>query len=167
MSTPSRRSFLRGHFARETERHMRPPGAGPDFMDLCTRCGDCVSACPESIIIKTPSDGPRIDFSNGACTFCQECAQACPTGALAESVTPGWDWRAEVQDNCFSLGGIACRACEDGCGERAIRFRLQTGGRSVPLIDQDACTGCGECAFVCPAGAITFTIPEPAQEALA
>lgn len=164
MSNPSRRNFLRGRLSACRSPAIHPPGAHAGFLQLCTQCGDCSRACPQAIVVQSVSGFPELDFSKGACTFCQDCMRACPTGALAQDDTPEWPWRASVGATCLSLAGIACRTCEDGCGEQALRFRLVTGGRAIPLIDTDLCTGCGECAYVCPAGAITFTVSQPAQE---
>ncbi len=135
---------------------MRPFGAmGDGFTDACTRCGDCLTACPEAILIADRDGFPRLDPSLGACTFCAECIDACETDALAEG--RDWTWRAQADDTCLSVGGVFCRTCEDQCDAQAIRFRLQTGGRSVPAFDTNACTGCGGCASACPVGAIQFT----------
>ncbi|MCB1339525.1 MAG: ferredoxin-type protein NapF [Pseudooceanicola sp.] len=143
---------------------MRPPGAQPEFVRLCDGCGACARACPQGIIAGNASAGPEVRLDTRACTFCQDCARACPTGALAVMEQPGWDWRATVDATCLSMNGIACRACEDACDERAIRFRLMIGGRAAPGIDPDQCTGCGACAPVCPSGSIGFIVPEIVQE---
>lgn len=161
---PSRRSFLRGRVNEMSSRTMRPPGAQADFSCLCDGCGDCVMACPNGIIVCSVSNGPEVHFGNGACTFCQECVRACPTGALVAMEHPAWDWRAAVNTSCLSLNGVSCRACDDACDERAIGFRLMTGGRAAPEIDLSRCTGCGACAHVCPSSSIDFNIPQPTQE---
>lgn len=140
---------------------MRPPGQQPDFSRLCDGCRACSEACPQHIVIHTGNGTPTLDFSRGACTFCGDCARACPTGALAAETLENWPWRAKVLQSCLSYQGIACRTCEDSCEPRAIRFRLQTGGRAVPVLDQDLCTGCGECAYTCPAQSIGFDRVEP------
>lgn len=79
---------------------------------------------------------------------------------------PDWPWTATITDTCLSLGGISCRACEDACEPRAIRFRLMTGGRAAPTLDPEQCTGCGECAFTCPTGAVSFEQRDPVTEAV-
>lgn len=156
----SRRDLLKGHAKREIPL-MLPPGAVNRFSRLCDGCGACAEACPTGIIRRgTP---PVVDFSRGACTFCGDCIAACTTGALKPEGLPDWPWRGVIGSTCLSLQGVTCRACEDSCDLRAISFRLMTGGRSAPVLDQSQCSGCGECAFTCPATAIRFeqvAIPE-------
>ncbi|WP_239318603.1 ferredoxin-type protein NapF [Epibacterium sp. Ofav1-8] len=163
----SRRNFLRGQFSQTEVSRMHPPGAQPDVAQLCTQCGACVDACPEAILIPQDASAPIVDFSRGACTFCNACAEACDTGALVPAEPPHWPWRATIAAHCFSLTGITCRACEDACAPRAIRFRLMTGGRAAPMLDSDLCTGCGACVSSCPAAAIRFEVPSDAEEELA
>ena len=63
---------------------------------------------------------------------------------------------ARIADGCLARAGVVCQACGDTCPERAIRFQLQRGGPPLPRIDEDRCTGCGECMPVCPVAAITL-----------
>ncbi|MDV7144161.1 ferredoxin-type protein NapF [Tropicimonas sp. TH_r6] len=152
----SRRDFLRADFLRNEI--MRPYGAGPpaEFDRLCDGCEACIPACPENVIRRGHDGKALIDFSNGECSFCEDCIKACPTGALSEAGRERWNWVARVSNQCLSVRGVTCRACEDFCEARAIRFRLETGGRSRPLIDLESCTGCGACAGACPETAIDF-----------
>lgn len=158
----SRRSFLKAATGRVPR--PRPPGAlgDVDFHDTCTQCGDCARACPERIIGRDADGLPFVDVARGACTFCGVCTEACETGALTEGAP--WLWQATVASSCLALNGIQCRSCEDHCDDRAIRFRLQTGGRAVPQIDPDLCTGCGGCVAPCPSGAIHLTQVTPRKE---
>ncbi len=153
---PSRRNFLRGKFNQADADVMRPPGASADFDQLCTECGDCVSACPESIIRIGEDRRPVVDFSLGSCVFCRECVKVCSPGALADSRVETWPWKAAIKQNCLSIQGVMCRTCEDVCEARAIRFKLEAGGKSRPELNQSQCTGCGACAYSCPSHAITF-----------
>ncbi len=139
---------------------LRPPQARPEveFLARCDGCRACSDACPQHIL-KIADGAPQMDFSLGAgeCTFCGECTAACPTGALDAACARDWSWTAEIAGRCLSLKGVSCRACNDACEPRAIRFQLMPGCRDVPLIDEAACTGCGACAGVCPVDAIRFT----------
>ena len=159
----ARRAFLRGRFVAAPA--MRPFGALPDmaFEDACTRCGDCARACAEGIIVQDDEGFPIINPHRGECTFCQDCTAACETGALVADRP--WPWRAGIGADCLSLKGVQCRACQDHCPTRAIRFRLKPGGRSEPQLELEDCTGCGACAAPCPVNAIDFSFNNPATEA--
>ncbi|MPN29793.1 hypothetical protein SDC9_177246 [bioreactor metagenome] len=78
----SRRAFFRGRPRPRTE--MRPPWAlaEGDFIDRCTRCNDCVSACPTHILLAGDGGYPTIDFRAGECTFCSDCVASCQPQAL-------------------------------------------------------------------------------------
>lgn len=161
---PSRRRFFRGTITRAVTA-TRPPWARPEeaFIENCTRCDDCIGACQERVLVRGAGGYPEADFKRAACTLCGECVKACTAGALSDDNVDGssaWRHRARIGDSCLSLKGIVCRACGDACDAGAVRFRLMTGGRSQPLVDTDACTGCGGCLYVCPTDAVSFSIPE-------
>ncbi|MGI9490368.1 MAG: 4Fe-4S dicluster domain-containing protein [Geminicoccaceae bacterium] len=69
--------------------------------------------------------------------------------------------RLQVADRCLSLSSVACRACEDVCAVRAIRFRPRLGGIDLISVDAAACTGCGDCAPMCPINALSLEGPSP------
>lgn len=140
---------------------MRPPGAVTSFDDVCSRCNDCADACPEGIIAIAADDGrPYVDFERGACTFCAACAEVCPSGALdAEQLA--FRHHAQLTTACIALDGVLCSLCEDSCPVDALRFKPVIGGKRIPAIDAQACTGCGACQHMCPNQAIR-SVPHPA-----
>ena len=158
MSLATRRDFLRGRRT-PTPPPQRPPWAlaEADFTALCSRCGDCLSACPTGILMKGEGGFPTVDFFRGECTFCGECVAACGPGALrrVEGQVP-WALRARIGEACLAQRGVECRICGEACGDSAIRFRPRVGGVALPQLNDAACTGCGACLASCPSQAITL-----------
>jgi len=150
----NRRDFLRGR--RAPRALFRPPWAIEEaqFIERCTRCDACISACPQRIVVRADGGFPELSFTCGGCTFCRECLLACEPQALADGGQPPWTWIAVVGDRCLAKRGITCRSCGDVCETSAIRFRPALGGRSEVSVEQEDCTGCGECIQVCPEGVI-------------
>lgn len=152
----SRRGFFRGRPRPKAE--IRPPWAlaETEFTDRCTRCNDCLTACPEQIIVSGDGGFPTINFARGECTFCGDCLKACTPQALKEiQATPPWPYKALIAPTCLPQNGVECRVCGDYCDARAIRFTPRIGGSPLPAIDTEKCTGCGACIAPCPVTAIT------------
>ncbi|PWC39892.1 ferredoxin [Azospirillum sp. TSO35-2] len=150
-----RRGFLRG-CAASTPAPIHPPWSRPAFFtSLCTRCGACADACPETIL--RPGDGgyPEVDFARGECSFCGACADACAEPVFDRTAAP-WSLRPVVAPSCLAVQRVVCRSCRDACPESAIAFRPAAGGAAHARIDDDACTGCGACVAACPVGAVTL-----------
>lgn len=155
---------------------LRPPGALDEaaFLEACTRCGDCAKACPHDIILpvsprlKSAAGTPTFDPAAAPCRLCEDvpCAVACPTEALdpARGVMMGTA-RINPLDCLAPRGG--CWSCSEHC---PIPWVISAKPGKVPQIDAKTCTGCGLCAFVCPAPTnaiiltprqITLTTPAP------
>ena len=152
---------------------LRPPGALPEreFRDMCSKCNQCVSACPV-YAIRIDYSGeegagfPYIDADMQACTLCdgQPCMPACPTGALAiverddiDMGTANW-----FEQTCRLSQGEDCTICLDDCpiGRNAIDLQE---GRIVVI--EDGCTGCGLCQNHCPTDPKSIiVIPKSSRE---
>jgi ferredoxin-type protein NapF len=154
----SRRRYFRGQF-RSTETQLRMPWLvmPEQFTDLCTRCGDCLAACPEQIVVKGDGGFPELDFKLGECSFCGQCADACAESLFSQDrCQQPWDYVANITDDCFAKNSISCRSCQDACEPAAIRFQLKIGGAAEPSIDTELCSGCGACVAVCPKQAVSI-----------
>ena len=157
MVDASRRGFLRGRPRPKAE--IRPPWALAEalFIDRCTRCNDCLPACPQHILTTGDGGYPTVDFSRAECTFCGECVKACRPQALSrQDGQPPWPLKALISDLCLARQGVECRVCGDFCEVRAIRFTPRLGGSPLPEIDAETCTGCGACLGPCPTRAIAI-----------
>ncbi len=164
MSGPvSRRALFGRRSVKAAPAGIRPPWSAADFDRACTSCGDCVPACPESILARDSHGRPVLNLDRGGCTFCGECDSACVSrdgrpaaidrAAFAEGAR-ALPLVAELGAACISIQGVACRLCGDPCDPRAIRFRPMLGGRVLPEISSETCTGCGVCVSACPVGAL-------------
>ncbi|MEJ1298827.1 MAG: ferredoxin-type protein NapF [Candidatus Sedimenticola sp. (ex Thyasira tokunagai)] len=161
--------FLRGDFQGAGD-PLRPPWSLSElqFQDKCTGCGDCIEACPYHLISEGRAKFPEIDFTNYGCDFCGDCVTACKPGALQRgeaSDSSPWNLKATILPACLSLNAVVCRSCGEACEERAISFKLETGGIARPLLDMNSCTGCGECFAVCPIKAVKISSTESRNEA--
>jgi len=156
----ARRALLRGNAPASL---VRPPGAVAEalFLDRCTRCNDCIAACPEQLLVRADGGFPERDWQRGECTFCGDCIAACKSEALLPLPQQPWRWRAVIGENCLALHGVTCQSCRDVCPENAIRFRP---GTATPSLDSTCCSGCGACIAVCPVAAIAASKPVSAHD---
>ncbi|MBI3297208.1 MAG: 4Fe-4S dicluster domain-containing protein [Elusimicrobia bacterium] len=147
---------------------VRPPNALPeaDFLSACTKCGDCLTACPHYVLrklgpecgtalLETPVLFPR----ENPCQLCEgvPCAAACGTGALrkpAQDEMPRLGAARVATARCYSAQGQPCDYCVTACPEKpkAMAVRL---GRAAQVV-RDDCTGCGRCVQICPTEAVSL-----------
>lgn len=167
----SRRQLLRGKFLTslqsETEQAqgfegVRPPwsAANADFVAGCTRCDDCILLCESNILVKGDGGFPEVSFDNGECTFCKKCAFVCEQPIFRAFDEKPWAHKIAIQSQCLTESRIECRSCQDSCPMNAIKFRWQAGGIAKPIVDLEACNGCGACISRCPVGAIKLFYSE-------
>ena len=157
----NRRQFLRGDVrGRHTPR--RPPWAlgEREFRLACTRCADCVKACPQHILHPAGGGFPEVNFLLGECTFCGACVEACPGGALQRRADHApWPLKAHISEACLSRKGVVCSVCGEQCETGAIRFAPVTGGLVRPRVAHSDCNGCGACVRPCPVDAVAIRSP--------
>lgn len=162
----SRRGLFRGRLsAPEPETRLPWSLSWPDFVADCTRCGDCLTACPEQILVKGDGGFPTLDFRRGECTFCTECVSACELPLFRPVTEAPWDYVAHIEAGCLAHEQVFCQRCQDSCEHNAIRFSPQLGRVPTPSIDLELCNGCGACVADCPVGSIRVGAPrgEPNQ----
>lgn len=157
--------------ARGAAAPLRPPGAIEEdrFTGLCSRCGNCVRACPSRIL--RPDTGraglagllaPVVLYRGDYCREdCRACTAVCASGAIRkmdlEEKRRYVIGEALVDGSlCLvTLGVKDCDACARACPFRAVEMRwdeeLYVG---YPLVDPEKCNGCGACEVVCPAGEV-------------
>ncbi|WP_235908931.1 4Fe-4S dicluster domain-containing protein [Roseiconus nitratireducens] len=135
----------------------RPPGAIDEFQFLagCTRCGDCINACPYDAITKAPdrlgniAGTPVIVADSSACRMCHDfpCIASCGPGVLIDSIAPIMGTARVTEHLCLAHHHTTCTVCSERCPvDDAI---MVVDGK--PTVNEDHCTGCGVCRYVCPA----------------
>ena len=140
---------------------IRPPGAITErqFLQACTRCDECLHACPKDAIQRVPkkmgfliAGSPYIDPKKIPCVMCTDlpCIPACPDGAL---IRPPNNDRLEVnmgyaildKKNCQAYGDTFCQQCVIDCPIPGAIIQRD----DKPIIDKNTCTGCGVCVLSC------------------
>ena len=145
---------------------LRPPGARPEqeFLSACSRCGECVKACPAQCIQIDPTGingngAPFISPEVMPCVLCTDlaCMNVCPTKALIPTPLADIDMgTAEWQEMlCFRTRGQECTSCIDHCPVGATAIELH---ESKIRVNEDGCTGCGVCEHRCPSNPKSIVI---------
>jgi ferredoxin len=164
---------------RESPFLLRPPGAretNPDVvaMTLCTRCNQCLRACPTSVLQPAVGEAGLEGFASpvlvprlGYCDYsCNACGQVCPTQAipplsLAEKRQQVIGLAYITESRCIPWSDHKpCVVCEEMCPlpQKAIRLEAKEvwgpDNASVtvqlPHVLRDLCIGCGICEYKCP-----------------
>lgn len=149
-------------------RATTPPGSRDveRFLDRCTGCGLCISACPTHVLQPSRTQHglrgvmkPYLDFTQGFCNFdCNICSTVCPEGAilplaLAEKKQTQIALAAFDRDYCIvQQERTECGACTEHCPTKA----LYTKEEKFPTCDAEKCYACHACVETCPKKAITL-----------
>lgn len=173
LANPARRQLFRGKVQKTNV--LRLPWVISDavFIEQCTQCQACVSACETKIIVRDEQGFPRIDFSKGECTFCNKCIESCdePLFSLPIETTvqqKPWPVAFDISNNCLAKNNIYCQSCRDECEPNAIKFTYHNAGITTsipqPNINLDDCTQCGACISTCPQTAISALFITASQQ---
>ena len=153
--------------ARGEEAPLRPPGAVEEerFTGLCSRCGNCIRACPSKII--HPDAGragiagllaPAVRYGADYCREdCRACTDVCPSGAI-QHLTLEQKRRYVIGealvDGSLCLVTLArkdCDACARSCPYGAVEIHWDEQQYvAYPLVSPEKCNGCGACEAACP-----------------
>lgn len=168
---------------------IRPPGAaGAAFNALCSRCGNCMQACPYHLIVPdlgasgigglfTPvlkfrsqnSEQEEFCFQD-----CAACSQVCPSGAI-RLLKPAEKQQVAIgvakidKKKCIAWEkGEFCVVCQEFCPYQAI-LETERKGVKCPSVDEAKCRGCGACESQCPALPLAIVVqgrdPQPTLSA--
>lgn len=172
---------LAGVASRRRTDFFRPPFAlaEPEFLLACTRCDQCITACPHDVLFKSPDNmerlvagTPAMDLLHHGCHMCADapCVLACDPGALAlpEPPTPidpeeethptepipvpapeDWPGFGHAQINQATCLPWSGPECGACRGSCPVAGALEWSGGIKPFINPDVCTGCGMCREAC------------------
>lgn len=146
------------HIEARAQAWIRPPFAihEIEFLLACTRCNECITACPHNTIFPLPArlgatvvGTPALDLLNKACHLCEDwpCIEVCEPKALKREAGQTVKLARAVINTeiCLPYKGPECGACEYVCPvPGALVFDM-----TRPVINDELCTGCALCREAC------------------
>ncbi len=138
---------------------LRPPGAISEqkFLQACSRCDECIHACPKDAILRAPKkmgflvfNTPYIDPMRNPCVMCVDlpCIAACPDDALLpvqELTDVNMGYAILDKKKCQAYGDTFCQQCVIDCPVPGAIYQVE----DKPIVDKNICTGCGVCMRSC------------------
>ena len=145
---------------------ISPPGSAgvARFLDRCTACQLCVSACPTHVLqpafLEYGFAGimkPRLDFNQSFCNFeCHRCSEVCPDGAILplaledKKLTRLGVAHIDYRKCIVKAHGTDCAACSEHCPTQAVSTVPYGNNLRLPTMHPELCIGCGACEYACP-----------------
>ena len=136
---------------RPREDWLRPPGAASEslFVERCTKCGECLAACPHHAITVHASDGlPMILPDRTPCHLCEDlpCIASCGTEALLPLARLKVKMGLAVVSPRLCTAEQGCNACVSQCPTGALSMDF---GAMTVQVSGSQCVGCGLCEYTC------------------
>ncbi len=129
----------------------------------------------DTLFLAAPGDSapigtPYFIARTNPCFMCDDipCMYACPTGALTPDMCKNDKGKVAIDyakmgvavidpSSCIAFWGLQCTACYRACPEmdKAITIEWKQNKRTgkhayrIPVVHEDACTGCGMCEHAC------------------
>ena len=155
---------------KKAKRYIRPPYAlnEVEFLLACTRCDDCIEACPHDVLFKLSAKlgadvigTPAMSLLSKGCHLCEDwpCVTSCTTDALTLPTIDAEQQQDEPlpvplpklavvtinEETCLPFSGPECGACVPDCPVPGALILKQ----EKPYIVPDLCPGCGMCRQAC------------------
>lgn len=148
---------------------IRPPYALDEleFILACTRCGDCIAACPHEVIFSLSArlgmkfaGTPALDLLNKGCHLCEDwpCVTACTPNALIKPEPVISETAENATEISSETNGETNKADPLLCAPPKLARASINEQTCLPYSGPE----CGACIGVCPIhGALTLDMCKP------